>query len=258
MKIYMLLIDDERFFFFADESELSSRGWRRAAASAPPRSGVRKWVHDRIAKFKAAWQDAGSGALYWMRRAWDWLHTLVRPDEAMLARLRSARRINLHHPAARSEVDVRANWRNYLDRQWRRHFFWLGFNAVIAPISVILAVLPGPNLIGYWFAYRAVHHMIVVWGITRVRRNLVPTELHSLESLDRPIEHDGEGKARHAALDDVGEQLDKHVAWWRGSFFGNSASRPRLGPATTSRACRHDLPSRPEDPETGDHAPSEL
>ena len=88
-----------------------------------PRSGIRKWVDDRVAKFKSAWQDAGSGALYWMRRVWDWLHTLARPDEAMLARLRSARRIKLHHPAARSEADVLGEWQSYLTRQGRRHLF---------------------------------------------------------------------------------------------------------------------------------------
>jgi Mitochondrial K+-H+ exchange-related len=256
VKIYMLLIDEERFFFFADESEPKGEDGDDAASSVPPRSGARKWVHDRIAKFKAAWQDAGSGALYWMRRAWDWLHTLVRPDEPMLARLRSARRIKLHHPAAQREVDVLAKWRNYLTRQWRRHFFWLGFNAVIAPISVILAVLPGPNLIGYWFAYRAVHHMIVVWGITRAQRNLIPTELHSVKSLDRPVEQDGEGKARHVALEGVGEQLDQHVAWWRGPLLG--IPRVHRAPDRTIADPPADFPNRPEEPETGDHAPSEL
>jgi Mitochondrial K+-H+ exchange-related len=253
----MLMIDDERFFFFADELELDQDDDDSSAPAAAPPSGARKWVHDRIAKFKAAWQDAGSGALYWMRRVWDWLHTLVRPDEPMLARLRSARRIKLHHPAARSEVDVLARWRNYLTRQWRRHFFWLGFNAVIAPISVILAVLPGPNLIGYWFAYRAVHHMIVVWGITRAHRNLIPTELHSVASLDRPVEHDGEGKARHAALEAAGEQLDHHVTWWRGSFLGIPRVVRRAADQTTADEPAHVL-TRPDDPETGDHAPSEL
>ena len=85
----MLLIDDERFFFFADESELALED--DGGSTEPPRSGIRKWIHHRFEKFKAAWQHAGSGALYWMRRVWDWLHKLVRPDEAMLARLWSAR-----------------------------------------------------------------------------------------------------------------------------------------------------------------------
>ena len=213
----MLLIDEERFFFFADQSELDQD--EGDGSSTAPRSGFSKWLGERIAKFKAAWQDAGSGALYWVRRVWDWLHTLLRPDEPMLARLRSARRIKLHHPATRSEGEVLSNWRNYLTRQRRRHFFWLGFNAVIAPISVILGPLPGPNLIGYWFAYRAVHHTIVVLGINRVQRNLIPTSyirsscsIGQLRTTAKAL--------RHAALEGVEEELERHMSWWRGSWFG--------------------------------------
>ena len=150
---------------------------------------------------------------------------------------------------ARSEVDVRAHWQNYLTRQWRRHLFWLGFNAVIAPISVILAILPGPNLIGYWFAYRAVHHVFVVWGITRVQRNLIPTELHSVESLDRPIEQDGEGNARHDAVEGANDKLDRHVAWWRGSFLGIPRIRGTESQAAPSEPTR--TVNRPEEPGDG-------
>ncbi len=34
----------------------------------------------------------------------------------------------------------------------------------VAPLTVLLAPLPGPNLIGYWFAYRAVHHGLILHG----------------------------------------------------------------------------------------------
>ena len=180
----------------------------------------------------------------------------VAPDEPMLARLRSARRIKLHHPATRSEGEVLSNWRNYLTRQRRRHFFWLGFNAVIAPISVILGPLPGPNLIGYWFAYRAVHHTIVVLGINRVQRNLIPTELHPVELLDRPVEDNGEGTARHAALEGVEEELERHMSWWRGSWFGIPRVRRAGNPSTPAKP--DDVLNLPKEPETGDHAPSEL
>jgi Mitochondrial K+-H+ exchange-related len=250
----MLLIDDKRFFFFEDESELGLE--EEGGSTEVPRSGIRKWIHARFAKFKSSWQHAGSGALYWMRRVWDWLHKLVRPDEAMLARLWSARGIKLHHPAARSEVDVSAHWRDYLNRQRRRHLFWLVINAIIAPPSVLLAFLPGPNVIGFWFAYRTVHHGLVVWGITRVRRNQVPIELFALESLDVPIEHDGEGNAKHAALLGGDELIEKHMAWWRASWMGmprGGGPSSRTAPSEPAHAI-----SSTKKPETGDHAPSEL
>jgi hypothetical protein len=236
VKIYMLLIDDNRFFFFEDESELAHED--DGSEPETRQSSGHSWVRSRLAKFRAAWHHAGSGALYWMRSVWDWLHTLVRPDESMLGRLWSATKIQLHHPANRSEVDVRADWRRYLDRQWRRHFFWFAINALAAPPSVILAVLPGPNVIGFWFAYRAIHHGLVVWGISRARRERVPIELHALEALDVPIEQDDDGNARHAALEGAGEHLGKHVAWWRGSVPAESR-RDRPSSRTASSEPSH-------------------
>ena len=87
-------------------------------------------------------------------------------------------------------------------------------NGLVAPPALaMLWLLPGPNVIGYWFAYRAVHHALIVWGIRRVRRGRVELELRPVAELDRPIEVDDEGKARHAALDGEAARLEEHVAW---------------------------------------------
>jgi hypothetical protein len=168
LKIYLLLIDHARFFFYSDESEAPHDPDDADDASKPPPTGVHGWFHARYVRFKSAWQHADSGALLWMRRSWDWLHTWAHPDETMLSRLWSARRIDLHHPSARSADEVRIIWAAYLKRQGRRHLVWLIVNGVIAPVAALFAILPGPNLIGYWFAYRAIHHSLVVWGIRRV------------------------------------------------------------------------------------------
>jgi hypothetical protein len=164
-----------------------------------------------------------------MRRSWDWLHSWAHPDELMLARLRTARTIDLHHPAARPGDEVRALWQGYLGQQWRRHLVWLVFNGSIAPPAIaILWILPGPNLIGYWFAYRAIHHLLVVWGIRRVRRAVIPTELYPSTALNELIERDNEGKATHAALDGATELLDEHVAWHDSSRGKQGLPRPSV------------------------------
>ena len=211
MKIYLLLLDDARFFFFSDESEAAHENPDNPVD--PPRTGLSGWFHARYTRFRIAWQHADSGALLWMRRVWDWLHSWTHPDEAMLARLWSARIVDLRYPASRREDDVRAIWSGYLRQQWRRHLVWLVLNGLIAPFAFLLFVLPGPNLIGYWFAYRAIHHTLVVWGIGRVQRNKAPTELHPIAALDLPIERDGDGKSSHVALTGSATRLDEHVAW---------------------------------------------
>jgi hypothetical protein len=214
VKIYLLLIDHERSFFYANPSDPPSDWGESPDSIEPPRSGVRGWFHAEVLKFQSAWKHPRSSAVRWMRQAWDWLHSWIHPDEAMLAKLWRARTIDLHYPAARAGDEVRDLWQGYLGQQWRRHLVWLFFNGSIAPFAIaILWILPGPNLIGYWFAYRAIHHLLVVWGIRRVRRGLIPTELYPSTALDPPIECDDDAKATHAALGGATELLEEHVAW---------------------------------------------
>jgi hypothetical protein len=85
-------------------------------------------------------------------------------------------------------------------------------NGTIAPFTIVLALLPGPNVIGYWFLYRAIHHMLVVWGIGRVRRAVVVTEYRAIEQLDIPVASDASGKSSHPALRAEASALDEHVA----------------------------------------------
>jgi Mitochondrial K+-H+ exchange-related len=231
VKIYLLLIDHARFFFYWDESEASDDTDHSDDSSTPRRSGVRGWFLARYDRFRSAWQHADSGALRWMRQSWEWLHTWAHPDEAMLARLWSARRVDLYHPASRRGDEILTTWNDYLRQQWRRHLVWLIVNGVIAPISVLFAILPGPNLIGYWFAYRAVHHSLVVWGIRRVRRNTIQTELHSIVALDLPVEMGKDGKHVHAALTGRAAGLDTHMARHCSASRAPALSKPTDAPA---------------------------
>ena len=214
MKIYLLSIDRRRSFFYADESEPPDDRRDGDDATMARTAGWRGWLLDRWQRFGAVWEHSEAGAVRWTRRAWDWMHSWAHPDETMLGRLRSARRIELHHPASRGAEEVRKLWREYLDHRRWRHVLWMSANAIVAPPALLMLwILPGPNVIGYWFAYRAVHHAMIVWGIRRVRRGGVELTLRPVASLDWPIEVNAEGKARHDALDASATHLEEHVAW---------------------------------------------
>jgi hypothetical protein len=214
VKIYLLSIDRRRFFFYADESEPTDDERQGDAASGAREARWRGWLLDRWHRLQWIWEHSEARAVWWTRRAWDWMHSWVHPDEAMLSRLRSAHRIELQHPASRGAEDVRKMWHAYLDRRWWRHLIWMSANGLAAPPALaFLWPLPGPNVIGYWFAYRAIHHALVLRGIRRVRRGRVEVALRPVAALDRPIERDEAGKATHAAVDGGAARLDEHVAW---------------------------------------------
>lgn len=214
VKIYLLSIDARRCFFYADESEPPDDQQECEDAGWSDRPRWRAWARDRWCRVQEVWDHSEARAVRWTRNLWTWMHSWAHPDEAMLSRLRSARRIELHHPAARSEDQVRGLWHAYLDHRWWRHVLWAAANGLIAPPALLtLWILPGPNIIGYWFAYRAIHHTLIVRGITRVRRGQVALELRRVAALDWPIERDDEGKARHEALAGPSSLLEEHVAW---------------------------------------------
>jgi hypothetical protein len=223
VKVYLLSIDDRRFFFYADESETPDDLAEPAGSSGSASAGWWFRLHDRYQSLLSAWERSESGVSFWTRRAWKWLHSWAHPDEAMLVRLRSARSIKLHHPASRAGTEVRALWARYLNHRWWHHVTWLSLDAMLTPFSVLLAPLPGPNVIGYWFLYRAIHHGLIVSGIRKLRRQHVPLELDPLPSLDRPIQRDASGKAKHEALNGAAVLLDEYVAWTESESTSKSA-----------------------------------
>lgn len=210
MTIYLIWLDDKRCLFCADEATF------QVAASvelpAGKASGARGFIANRLEPWKTSWRADQSGVVSWMRRAWEWLHTWTRPDEPMLARLWSSPGLLIRHPAKLAPDELHEIWSRYLRGQFHRHLFWMAINGLLAPPSLIfLWPLPGPNLIGYWFSYRAVHHAFASWGIRKTRRGAIPITIEPMPELDAPIELDAEGKPRHVALDGTLARLEEHL-----------------------------------------------
>ena len=50
--------------------------------------------------------------------------------------------------------------RRILHRDYERHKVWLVVDSVGLVLSTLLVVLPGPNVVGYYFAFRVVGHWL--------------------------------------------------------------------------------------------------
>jgi Mitochondrial K+-H+ exchange-related len=150
----------------------------------PVEKGVKGWAVARLRRLRGVWDHSEGRAAKYAHRAWDWLHSRTNPDEALLARLRSARVIEIHHAPSITANEAQAAWTAFLARARIRHWLWFLLNLVISPLTVLLAPLPGPNLIGYWFAYRAVHHWLILIGLGRARGSALETELHPSTTLE--------------------------------------------------------------------------
>jgi hypothetical protein len=158
------------------------------------------------------------------KQVWDWLQLRMHPDEPLLASLRTARTIEIHHPTTLTNDAVRDLWSAYLKRRRLRHRLWLSFDALFAPVSVLLTPLPGPNVIGYWFAYRVVHHLLILIGIRRAMRG--PTE-----TLFRP----DDGLDASASPGDR-EWLDRTATRYELNHLHDYVARVATGPSALSAA----------------------
>lgn len=200
-----------RPLFYADPPDEDEDA--REASAGPPPVGLRARVGARLHRLKLAWKHSESQAARWTRATWDWLQRHTHPDETLLARLRSVRVVEIYHPDALNAGEVEAVWSEFLTRARRRHWPWFLVNLVVAPLTVVLGPLPGPNLIFYWFAYRAVHHGLILRGLRRARTGHVATVLRPTDRLRPEPPHEPEDLAAlGVAPGAVGEFLARHGA----------------------------------------------
>lgn len=175
MKIQLHLTDEGKAVFHAEKAVVRE--------NHPPHHGFRGWIERKAQSLKTAWSHADRGPAGKVRAFWDYLHSRMPDDESMLARLRTASTIEVYHPAELPSEEAQSLWVGYMARCRRRHLPWLGFNVLISPLSLVLAPLPGPNLIGYWFAYRAVKDALALLGLRHARNPRITTTYHPIEAL---------------------------------------------------------------------------
>lgn len=208
MKVYLLTMDAGRRLFYAEGTDAPE-----ADGAEPPRTGLRGWLGRVSRRWHEAGRDPRAGLGRRLRRAWHWLHRRLAPDEALLKHLARAPRIDLYHPAALAESEALRLWRAYLARRRRRHGCWLVVTLLLSPLTVLLTPIPGPNLLGYWFVYRAVSHLRVLIGVRRALGDRVPTHLEPATALD-PAPELTEVQwlarvARHYRLRGLGDFIDR-------------------------------------------------
>ena len=180
MKIYLLNLDDERCVFYSEGPEAVAE----IESVAAPRSGLRGWAERRYKSLQCVLTESEKGVGLRVRRIWEWLQKRIPPDEPMLRSLRGVRAVVLHHPLTFTEEETRSLWAVYLKSRQGRHMFWFVINALGSPLTLLLAPLPGPNVIGYWFVYRAVCHLLARLGARNARSEQFSAEFLSSAALD--------------------------------------------------------------------------
>lgn len=81
-------------------------------------------------------------------------------EQRLLWQLRRQDRARLNYPSDMPAERAMAIARASLVRDRDRHWFWLVVDSLLMIAAGMLVVVPGPNLIGYYFAFRVVGHYL--------------------------------------------------------------------------------------------------
>jgi hypothetical protein len=142
--------------------------------------GLRGWLGRKAEHFKTRWHESRTGLTGKMHQVWDWLHERTPLDDPLLVGLRKAHRIEVFHPDSLSAEEARGLWDLYLIQRRRRHLPRLAINMAITPLTVLLIPLPGPNVVGFWFAYRSIHHLLIVHGLGKASKQKIDVSFHPI------------------------------------------------------------------------------
>ncbi len=145
---------------------------RAADPAERPRSVFGRWVkgfHQALAEGEAearrqedggAQPDSGSRASRWVKRQ---LAAAV-AEQRLLWHLRHAASARLHHPETIASTRALELAMAEFRRDFDKHRLWCVIDAIIVVASAPLALVPGPNLLAYYFIFRSVGHFFSLRG----------------------------------------------------------------------------------------------
>jgi hypothetical protein len=85
-------------------------------------------------------------------------------EQRLLWNLRKQTDVLAVHPMSLPFDDVLAHIRSGLRRDYERHRFWLVVDAIGLLLAGVLAPIPGPNLLAYYFLFRVGGHFLSMRG----------------------------------------------------------------------------------------------
>jgi hypothetical protein len=169
--VYLVPIGSGRFELYTEPDD-------EAPGGASPHEPAGFWART-VHRLHERWHDAaraaqaerGDGAPPGrLARARDWLVRRIAESIAEQRTLWSLRRVasaSFVHPSNLSSESAAAIRERLLAHACRHHGWWLTANVVGVAVTAILILLPGPNLVGYYFLFRAIGHFLSWRGARR-------------------------------------------------------------------------------------------
>jgi len=195
MDVYLVPVGAERYELYCEVPDEPDD-----AVEGPPSGFFKKLVHRFKGMIAEAEQVRRHGAPEGAPQGWTarvkartlrWVAESI-AEQRLLWHLRRQTAATLHFPDDMDEQVARRTLRQHLSKDFDKHRFWLAIDAVGFVLSGLVMLVPGPNLLAYYFAFRVVGHYLSLRGarqgldgITWTCAPTAPlTELRRVLSLD--------------------------------------------------------------------------
>jgi hypothetical protein len=210
MEIYLVPLGPDRDELYCEVEDHGVRAadtrrpaWRRKASDA-----FHAMLHyveaERRRRLALAAAAAPRTRLQRIRdHALAWLAERV-AEQRLLWHLRSQTAATVHHPDDLDAAQAEAIVRQSLRRDGRRHLRWAVGHTIGYLVALPLSAIPGPNVFTWFFAFRALGHLLSWMGTrqgqSRVRWSFAPCPpLTALRRLPLAASADRGALAREAA-----------------------------------------------------------
>jgi len=151
LTIYLLPARGGRYLLVSPELEEELAAQAEADREEAPAPGAR-------ATGESEAEESPSGAKRTLRRAVRWLKARGGATERVLKELRLPETIEVIHPAGLPAHRARRIFRRSIEDSVRRHRRWLVVDGALLPVSVLLSIVPGPNVLLPYLAWRTLAH----------------------------------------------------------------------------------------------------
>jgi Mitochondrial K+-H+ exchange-related len=120
-------------------------------------------------------REQGPTSQSWTGRMQDrmmaWIAKRV-AEQRLLWNLRKQEHVVAVHPSDMTFDAVTPHIQQALQRDYERHRNWLIVDTIGLVVSGLLAIVPGPNLLAYYFLFRVGGHWLSMRGATQGRRRV--------------------------------------------------------------------------------------
>jgi hypothetical protein len=225
MDVYLVPLGSDRYELYCEvPDEAHDEG------APPPHGFVRRMRHRFRELLAEAERERRQGRAVHAEVGWAgrikaktmrWIAESI-AEQRLLWHLRRQTSACLFYPDDLGESTAVELMRKQLGRDYDKHRFWLMIDSIGFALSGLLMLVPGPNILAYYFAFRLVGHYLSLQGARQGLKMVVwrVEKSSPLAELRRAINLDPELRARRVTDVALKLHLERLV-----SFFERTAIR---------------------------------